>query len=324
METTETATADLKPAEKKPHVSVTQVEMLAKCGEQYYRRYVLGEKNPPGIAMLLGGAVHASAELQLKHKAANAGELPSVEAARDWAADGFERKYNAEGVAWSDDERKLGTDALRGRYKDAAVVGGATYRTAYAPSINPATPSDVEWEFRIETPWSHDVVGIVDVLDVLPVAGAGEGEAVPRDTKTKYAKGPPKTDAHDSFQLDVYALAAVVSGRASWPVPLSLDFVVVKPKTGDTHGGETTTLWTLREQADAEVTTARLARAVEIINAGRFMPARPSDWWCSAKWCGYYSTCRFAHGYVAVQSAGVPLDNDARELEARKLVGQVK
>jgi hypothetical protein len=34
--------------------------------------------------------------------------------------------------------------------------------------------------------------------------------------------------------------------------------------------------------------------AAEIIEKGAFTPAQPSDWRCSADWCGFHSTCRFA------------------------------
>ena len=56
---------DPKP---KPHLSISQLEMLSKCGEQYRRRYIEEEIIPPAVAMLVGRSVDKSVDENLIHK----------------------------------------------------------------------------------------------------------------------------------------------------------------------------------------------------------------------------------------------------------------
>jgi hypothetical protein len=44
------------------HLSATQISMLNSCPEQYRQRYVLGKKERPGAALIVGGAFHEAIE----------------------------------------------------------------------------------------------------------------------------------------------------------------------------------------------------------------------------------------------------------------------
>src|SRR3954467_997473 len=44
------------------HLSATQISMLNRCPEQYRQRYVLGKKERPGAALIVGGAFHEAIE----------------------------------------------------------------------------------------------------------------------------------------------------------------------------------------------------------------------------------------------------------------------
>lgn len=300
-------------APKKPHISVTQVEMLAKCGEQFYRRYVMGERKPPGIAMVAGRGLHGSSERQLKRKVETGGQLPTVEEAQDWAADEFRRSLGEEGVALDEEEAKLGEKKVTDMALDATVTMARGYLESYARTINPV-PGRIEWSWRLETDWSHDVIGVVDVVhqprpDVLAIA----------DTKSKIAKAPNKTEADESFQLSTYALAHQAHG-GELPLAVSLDFVIARPTKPGGFRPDPLRLVSVRTAEDMEPTVARLRRAVDVINAGAFVPAKPADWACSRKWCGWFSECRFAHGFK--QFGATPeIARAAREASARKLMG---
>lgn len=52
----------------KKHLSISQINMLGRCGEQYRRRYIEGEKIPPGIAALVGRGVDDSVTINLQNK----------------------------------------------------------------------------------------------------------------------------------------------------------------------------------------------------------------------------------------------------------------
>jgi hypothetical protein len=56
------------------HLSATQISMLNRCPEQYRQRYVLGKKERPGAALIVGGAFHEAIEDGLRNKISN-GEL---------------------------------------------------------------------------------------------------------------------------------------------------------------------------------------------------------------------------------------------------------
>jgi hypothetical protein len=56
------------------HLSATQISMLNRCPEQYRQRYVLGKKERPGAALIVGGAFHEAIETDFAWKISN-GEL---------------------------------------------------------------------------------------------------------------------------------------------------------------------------------------------------------------------------------------------------------
>jgi len=71
---------------------------------------------------------------------------------------------------------------------------------------------------------------------------------------------------------------------------LYLDYLV-KTKTPKVVIQQTT-----RSEFQQMVMLRRIERAAEIIEKGAFMPANPSEWICSRKWCGYSNTCKFYSG----------------------------
>ena len=46
----------------KPHLSASQLSMMARCPVQWEFRYAKGIKSPPGVALLVGKATHVSVE----------------------------------------------------------------------------------------------------------------------------------------------------------------------------------------------------------------------------------------------------------------------
>src|SRR5688572_33095123 len=92
---------------KKPHLSFSQLDMLSKCGEQYRRRYVLGERLPPGVAMIVGGAVDKSVNANMTNKK-DSGALLPIEQVQDTARDALNSEWERGGVVLQDDERARG------------------------------------------------------------------------------------------------------------------------------------------------------------------------------------------------------------------------
>lgn len=259
---------------EKPHLSPSQLEMFAKCPEQWRRRYVENEILPPGVAALKGKTVHAAAEANFRQKLVS-GEDLGLEHFRELAAESFDAQVAGE-YQLSAEEESRGKKRVLGEAKDAAVEMAEFHGAKQAPEYQPAL---VEQRFRVELPGPHDLLGVIDMAD-------DRGRVI--DFKTS-GKAKSQSDADGSVQLTAYHVGHVVlTGRA--PSELRLDVIV-----GAKKGLSRNVVKTARERADLAALAARLNVVSRAIEAGLFPPAAPGSWWCSAKWCGFYRTCRYVN-----------------------------
>jgi RecB family exonuclease len=266
----------------KKALSPSQLGMLERCGEQYRRRYIEGEKVAPGIAMLVGTGTHGAAEFEMNNKAA--GEpVPELQAVHDAARDAFTRAYDETGVLWSAEEQEEGTDKVLGHKIDETITLATAYHFQLAPKLEPV-PGRVEWKWRVGTATAFDLTGVIDLQDT--------GNVV-RDLKTS-GKTPPQSEADVSEQLTFYALA-VQELDGELPAAVALDYLI--PLKG---GVKAVSLVSRRDEASVAGLWARIERAEQVITAGAFTPARTTDWWCDRRWCGYWESCPFAARPVSV------------------------
>lgn len=263
----------------KPVLHVSQMNMLSRCGEQYYRRYVKGEVIPPAVAMVTGTGTHRGVEENLRNKIATKGTLLPVAQVQQIAVDAFKAEWDR-GVKLSEDEVSAGIDRVKGEAIDTVASLSALHHRELAPRIQPV---HVERTFRLELPgYPLDLAGTMDIQEPRTV----------RDTKTA-AKSPPSDAADVSAQLTMYALAVKTLEGAA-PEKVCLDNLV-KTKTPKVVVLEST-----RTDDDMRQFLQRVERSVEVIQKGAFTPADPSSWWCSKEWCGYHATCPFAAKRVQV------------------------
>lgn len=257
----------------KPQLHQSALTTLSNCGVQYYRRYILGEKIPPAVAMVVGSATHKSIEMNLAAVIRGDAMLP-VEQVKDVARDELEGLWKS-GISLSDEELKEGMKAVKGAAIDTAIALSALHRTDLAPSL---MPTAVERKFVLKLDgFPMDLAGQIDIQ---------EGAARIRDTKTA-AKSPSQTEADDSLQLTMYGLAAkVIDGIP--PAEFALDALV------KTKEPKLKTLKTTRTNSDFEMLLRRVERAVKVIESGAFQPAKPTDWICSRRFCGFWNSCEFA------------------------------
>ena len=259
---------------EKPHLSASQLETFCKCPEQWRRRYVEGEIMPPGIAAIKGKTLHAAAEGNFRQKIASYKDLP-IEDFRELAAESFNAQVAGD-YALSAEEERRGKRAVLGEAKDAAIAMAEFHGRRQAPDYQPAI---VEERFRIALPGSHDLVGVIDLAD--------EQDRV-IDFKTS-GKKKSQADADGSVQLTAYHVGhAALRGRP--PFELRLD-TLVQTKNGISRDVVTTS----RGRSDLAALAARLNVISASINAGIFPPAPPGSWQCSAKWCGYFRSCRYVN-----------------------------
>jgi hypothetical protein len=257
----------------RPQLHMTGLDLMLKCGEAFRRRYLCGEKIPPGVAQVVGLAVHKPAEVNLKRKM-ETGELLPPEAVADIARDTLNEAWDGpEGVFLPPGS----TQAIKGESVDKAVRLSRLHATSLAPDI---IPTHVERDWSLTLPgYPMDLSGTIDVQQGVTV----------RDLKTRKVSLPSNgSEIAANQQLTAYALAVYAIDRATLPITVKIDALVdLKTPKVQTQTSE-------RTVSDFQELHRRLEVAATAIDKGVFLPARPTDWWCSERWCGYWTTCPYA------------------------------
>jgi hypothetical protein len=261
----------------KPHISATQHQMAGRCWEQYRRRYVMGEKIPPGLAIVQGSAYHVGAETNFRQKIESHIDLKASDIVGATVS-AFEAQLRGD-YQLTPDEEKRGKAVVLGEAKDqTALMAAVVLAEKQAPDYQPVV---VEHKTTIVFPHAtHDLLSVTDLRD-------DKGRVV--DFKTA-GKKPPQQDADGSVQLTIYAAAHMIDTGAL-PTEVRLD-VATKTKKPARH-----VLSSYRDRSDFRVLLARTNAMLAAIEAfGKqgldHWPAAPiGAWWCSAKWCGYAMTC---------------------------------
>ena len=230
--------------------------------------------------MLVGTAVDASVRENLQTKLAE-GTGVAVEQAKATARDTLVAEWE-KGVRVTEEDLD---DAVTDRDKsvDMSVNLAGFHHSVVAPQIQP-THVARRWVLDVEGT-NLQIAGEIDIQTATSI----------RDTKTS-GKSPQKGLADESLQLSVYALA-VRQIDGFLPETVHLDFLVQTPKRGDT---KFVPLDSIRTMESLDPVMARIETMDRIINSGMFTPAPIGSWWCSAKFCGYFSTCRYAARPVSV------------------------
>ncbi len=246
------------------HLSITAVDMLNRCPKQYYYRYGLGLKIPPGVAMLFGSVYHHTLEENFRYKILNKKDLP-VESAETIFSDQFDRDLQE--VNWLHETEKPGP------LKDMGVGLVENYIQRVAPKRNPVV---VEHEFRINVKGvGVPLFGKMDFVD-------SDGRIVEHKTASRKW---PQSRADDSLQADGYALAySYLFG--SMPTEIIYD-VAVKDSYRAIQ-----TLFTNRDRRNLDEFTERLVDAEKMIEAEIFPRTDSGSWVCNPAFCGYYPHCK--------------------------------
>jgi len=273
---------------KRRAIHHSMLSMLSKCGEMARRRYVEGEKMRPGVALIVGTAVHRGADVALT-RLIQTGELAPVEEVQEAAAASFEK-------AWSGDESvrdgempddacagqeplldeediSRGVAVVKAEAKDEAVRLVALHRREVAPSLRPIA---VERRMRLVLDgFPFDLEGTIDV----------EEEHAIRDLKTS-AKAPAPDLAFGNPQLAFYSMVrTAIDGKR--PLFVALD-VLVKNKTP-----KYVQVGAPAPRTDAAI-LSRIERAAHVFEKEAFYPtdpSGPSGWVCSSRYCPFFESC---------------------------------
>jgi RecB family exonuclease len=175
-------------------------------------------------------------------------------------------------MSLSEDEAALGMNRVRGKLINEAVRLAHIHHTYIAPHLE---PTQVQRDFAIEIA-GHTVTGRIDIQ---------EGSRTLRDTKVS-GRSPAKDEADRSLQLTIYAMAAAQLDGVV-PNSLHLDYLV------NTAQPSVVKLQTTRGRHQFFAVEERVKAAVRAIESGVFVPANPTDWWCSPSYCPHFLGCKF-------------------------------
>lgn len=229
---------------------------------------------PLGTYIPVGRAVDTAVNQNLEHRILT-GDLLLIDEIEDIARTAAEFEWKNSDIVLSAEEKKARVEATKAATIAKAIRLAQLHATEIAPKLLP-THVQRKWSLEI-TGLPFDVVGTIDVQ---------EGAIAIRDTKTS-GKSPAANIAEMSDQLSMYFLAIqVIDGVA--PQFVALDYLI------DNKVPVARTYTSTRDASDMQAMIARLENAAEIIQKGAFTPARPTDWVCSQKWCGFFSSCKFA------------------------------
>jgi hypothetical protein len=269
---------DDPPVGSRVRYSKSGIAMYMRCGEQYRRRYLLGERRPPGVAAKVGHGVHRGVEMDLRAKLATA-TLLSLDEHAAITRDAVVKSWAEEApdlAALDPEERARGTAALQGDAIDKAIRLGAAHHSVLAPTIYPVALEEHYVAELAGMGLDFDLHGIVDIEEAHGL----------RDTKTS-GKSPVANAADESIELTHYAvLKRAVDGRT--PDRVSLDTLVALKS-----GPKVVTSESRRRDTDIRSYLSRVQVIHEAIQRGVFVPADPQHWACSAKFCGYFEDCPF-------------------------------
>ncbi len=252
--------------------SATQFGTFFTCPEAWRRRYVEGDKIPPGIAAVAGSGFHAAPEEDFKSVIAGNGHL-TVTDCQDAAATEYVRRLSEDGIYLTRDDATK-KNALLAEGKDNAVRAAGKFREDVAEKFEPTL---VEHEFTIDIEGiSKPVLGYIDVFTA---------DRMLADWKLSKAWNQEKTES--AHQATVYNEAI---RQIQGTPPAKIAFQVFKPLKKEVKHAE---FVTSRDATDLKALVHGAQIMERMIKAGDFPGAPPGHWKCmiGGKWCGYWATC---------------------------------
>lgn len=245
------------------------LNMAFRCGEQFRRRYIEDEIIPPGIAAGRGTGVHKANEVNLKQKITSKVDLP-VSDLKDAARDGYIHSFR-NGVYLAKEDKSSKDKLLNDGLNDTIRLT-ELYRKEVAPDIQPL---EVERPFEIDVGLPLLLAGRIDMEEDFKVD----------DLKTA-GMSWPEGRIDKEIQPIFYSYA---HEKETGIRPEFIYHILVALKTKTKRQVQKITATDNHYRA----LFAKLKMFCQMLDTGTFLPANPSSWWCTEKWCGYYSTCPY-------------------------------
>jgi hypothetical protein len=166
-------------ADHMEHLSASSIGMLMRCPRQFQHRYLRGEKERPGGALVIGSFFHETLEWNYRQKIDSHRDQPlsdAVQYLNDVAIPQVvEENGGPDWISWDttfDDARS-----------DAQRITGAYYRQV-VPRIQPVV---VEEKFSLDVPGVEvPVIGYIDLADTDRTIDTKTGKQVSRKVKPSW------------------------------------------------------------------------------------------------------------------------------------------
>lgn len=280
-------------------LSSSQIDMYRKCPRQWAFRYIEGLRVPPSGAMKLSGVGHTVIEYNYKKKVTTHKDLSESDLGELYE-ETWKQELDREEVKWAEDDEgeKEKPEAVR----DAGIAAVKKFRQHNMPLVMPLSEKSVEEWFdiplNVKEPCDRHkrlnqefVVGCEDCkkieyhlngkIDVTDI------NLIIRDNKIVAPQRVPDAIAiAKNSQLTTYALAKRLQTKKP-EAGLSLDIAVKPTKT---KGARAVTIPTERTREfliEHLNTIGHVARGI----MHESFPRHEDGWWCSEKFCGYWSRC---------------------------------
>ena len=242
---------------------------MLRCGEQFRRRYIMGEIIPPGVAMGRGTAVHKANEVNLKSKIRTGEDIPLGDM-KDAARDGFVAAFR-NGVYLTKEDQPSKSRILNDALNESLALTEC-YAEKVAPSI---MPTNTERTFLIDIGLDLPLSGRID-------AEQENGRKID-DLKTSTNKWPEGRILKE-IQPVFYSFAVE---RETGARPTFTYHILRNLKGGPESQVQSMT----STDQNYSALMYRIKVFLDSLRSGVFIPADPSNWICDPKWCGYWNTC---------------------------------
>lgn len=265
----------------------SMINMFSRCAAQFENRYIKGIIIPPGVAARKGSSVHRGAEHNYRH-IVDTGEPAPVDEVQDVTHDEFMRLVKEEGVWLADDEVPEKEQILT-TSMDEAIAASRFYHQQFAPL-------------------DHEI-GLVeerlyaDIGCGIPISGKPDVVCDGRIPDLKTSGKRWVTGREDlEIQPTMYRILCRENGLGELPFEYRILVNMKNAPKGDNciWDKETGVCGEIRPAERTaeheESLKARIVTVKSMLDAGNFPPAFPDTWWCSPKWCGYFSKCKYTKG----------------------------
>lgn len=195
------------------HLSPSSLGMLARCAFQFQRRYVLGEKERPGEALVVGSAVHSGLERNFTQKIESHEDMP-VDVLQEWLLDVGWKATVAEQQERS--EMEVEWDAGEEDARKRAVNMTLAYHREIAPRLQPLSVEGwVEADFGLAVP----VIGRFDVETPERLVDFKTGKQMQTKPKPENRVQAATYQHITAKPIEFHSLAASKTGKISIATP---------------------------------------------------------------------------------------------------------